>query len=313
VCASYETDHQSLRNFTFLCSISFDHPVWACEWTQDGACIVSGGTDGSVRRISPSAPDRLQTMGVHAGPVRAVKRLDQQHMASASLDRTLRVWDVRSPREVISLPLPERPVDMSVPVPGVVVCALYPAASPSDNRSIIVYDVRSQRPVQQTKSMCVSSTVYPKSLACTPDYAVCGLGSGSITVTAIGPAASSLQSTEYTFHAHRTQTEAFPVNSLFVHPSTHVLMSGGGNGTYSLWDFKKRRSIRTSIVHPQPITYMAVNGDASIVVGAFGYDWSRGCDASSASEAPTSSLFGFVARGVREGRRDVVSDFAPWA
>ena len=72
-------------------------PVWACAWAPDGARLVSGGEDRSLR-IWHAGSGRIQlTLQGHTDWVLACAWApDGRSLASGSADSTLRIWDTRT-------------------------------------------------------------------------------------------------------------------------------------------------------------------------------------------------------------------------
>lgn len=71
--------------------------------------VVSGGADKAVRMYNLNTGQTTQ-VGAHNEPVKTVKFLDGQAniLATASWDKTIKYWDLRSPNPVGTAQLPER-------------------------------------------------------------------------------------------------------------------------------------------------------------------------------------------------------------
>jgi WD40 repeat protein len=78
--------------------------VNAAGFSQDGARIVSGSYDDTVRVWDAASGQELLTLRGHEGPVRAVGfSREGARIVSGSYDQTVRVWDASSGKEPLIL------------------------------------------------------------------------------------------------------------------------------------------------------------------------------------------------------------------
>lgn len=87
----------------------------------------------------------------------------------------------------------------------------------------------------------------------------------------------------FTFKCHRaneandTIENVYPVNSVLCHPvRSNIIVTGGGDGQYCIWDKDDRKRLEKGSQWPAAITRMAFNTDGSILAYAVGNDWSKG-------------------------------------
>jgi WD40 repeat protein len=66
------------------------------EFTPDEKYIITGSNDGSIRIWSPANGDRVTTLAGHTNTVTGISVANAHTIVTASLDRTVRVWDLRS-------------------------------------------------------------------------------------------------------------------------------------------------------------------------------------------------------------------------
>lgn len=74
--------------------------------SPDGKTLAAAGDDAAVRVWDLSSGRLLHTMSGHSGPVRGLRFLDDAHLITTSMDRTLQIHTIGEPekRSVVSLP-----------------------------------------------------------------------------------------------------------------------------------------------------------------------------------------------------------------
>jgi len=113
--------------------------IWALAFTPDGSTLVSGGWQDKAIKLWDVKTGLLEkTFEAHALPVRCVAfSSDGKTLASASHDRTIKLWDVASLREWkdASVPVPAAQVAKTPEVPRkFVTFGWKPSWSPDGNR-----------------------------------------------------------------------------------------------------------------------------------------------------------------------------------
>lgn len=69
-------------------------PQTAVAFSPNGACVVSGGADRIVRIWDAATGAPLATQYGHTMTITGLTYLDDRHLVSASLDATVRIWEV---------------------------------------------------------------------------------------------------------------------------------------------------------------------------------------------------------------------------
>lgn len=103
--------------------LSHDGPVYAVAFSPHGRYLATGSQDGTARlwkSITPQSKSKptvvkghLETRLLHNGSVRAVAfSLDGQYLATASGDRTARIWHIPSGNLIVQLAHEEAVVDV---------------------------------------------------------------------------------------------------------------------------------------------------------------------------------------------------------
>jgi WD40 repeat protein len=81
--------------------------VLACALSADGAALVSGSRDRTLRLWDAASGRQVCVFEGHAGPVWACAlSADDGTLVSGSQDNTLRLWDVASGKGLVSVTLP---------------------------------------------------------------------------------------------------------------------------------------------------------------------------------------------------------------
>jgi len=84
-------------------AIDGNSPVLGSCFNGDGSAAVAGCADNTVRMWAFQGAATATTIGRHDAPVKSVKWLANNMVASGSWDNTVRFWDTRSPTEAFKL------------------------------------------------------------------------------------------------------------------------------------------------------------------------------------------------------------------
>ena len=70
--------------------------------------------------------------------------------------------------------------------------------------------------------------------------------------------------------------------------SQHVFVTGGSEGSFTIWDKDKRTRYKENKPVPQtPVTAIQWNPQGNMLAFARGYDWNKGCEAYDLATCPT--------------------------
>jgi len=256
----------------------YDHKaaVLDCAFS-DASHAFSGGLDTWVREfdLETQTPNHL---GQHEETVsQVVFSRSANALVSGSFDRSLRVWDPRSPTPCTATHnLPERVYHMDVTGTTVVVGMA--------GRLFHIYDIRKikdgEEPMQRRESSLKFMT---RALACMSDgkgYATASV-EGRIAVEYFDPSAES-QAKKYAFKCHRQtingEDHVWPVNSLAFHPVHNTFASAGGDGTVSIWDHTAKKRLRQYPKYALGVRDIAFNVDGSRLAVGVSYGWENGAE-----------------------------------
>ncbi len=88
--------------------VSHSQPVLCCDWSADGTTVFAGDCDRAVQSWNLQTNQQTK-IAEHQAPVRHLKFISEMNLlVTASWDKTLKYWDLRSPNAVFTHQLPER-------------------------------------------------------------------------------------------------------------------------------------------------------------------------------------------------------------
>lgn len=242
-------------------------PVLSCSFSG-AELLLSAGCDHLVKSRDLQA-NAEQIVGRHDAPVKTVCWLEEQKLvASASWDKTLRLWDRRQKLAAMTLPLPERCYAMDVKESLMVVgCA---------ERHVLTYDldelVRIRKPKQHAQTALKQAT---RCIACFPDQSGYAVGSveGRVSIVSFKD-----PSTTFSFKCHRLDGQVLPVNDIHFHPNGTSLATVGGDGNYVFWCKDSRQRLQQFRPCHAPVVAGKFSPAGDLFAYAVCYDWSRGVD-----------------------------------
>jgi WD40 repeat protein len=169
-------------------------------------------------------------------------------LASGSVDKTVKLWDMASGRELRTLSGHSEAVTSAAFSPDGRVLA-----SGSDDKTIKLWDAASGRELRTL----VGHSDKVNSVAFSPDGRVLASGSDDKTIK-LWDAASGRELRTLTGHSAAVQSVAFS-------PDGQMLASGSVDKTVKLWDVASGRELRTLSGHTARITSVAFSPDGETV------------------------------------------------
>ncbi|OLL22057.1 Mitotic checkpoint protein BUB3 [Neolecta irregularis DAH-3] len=206
---------------------------------SDGNHAFTAGLDGRIGLFDLHAGNE-STVGLHDDAVRRVLyNSDSSLLISGSWDKSLKLYDSKSGNSAGDICLPEKVYTMATVNTKVIVGMA--------NRKVYIFDTRNfKMPLQKRESSLKFMT---RTIECMPN------GEGYISTSVEGRVAveffdpsPDVQAKKYAFKCHRQtageQDIVYPVNAIAFHPKFHTFLSGGGDGTVSVWDYVARKRMR---------------------------------------------------------------------
>ncbi|VVT57096.1 uncharacterized protein SAPINGB_P005532 [Magnusiomyces paraingens] len=259
----------------------YDHqaPVLSTHWAPDGSKVASGGCDNTVRVYDLAAGQATQ-VGSHDAPVKAVRFVTvpganngSSILASASWDKTLKYWDLRSSQPIATVTLPDRAYSMDSAKTLLVVATA--------ERHVVTIDLNNPQTIfKRSESVLKWQT---RCVACFPQGDGYALGSieGRCSIQYMDPRVHAQKG--FTFKCHRkavtsprSESLVYSVNSVSIHPGYGTLATAGADGCFNFWDMENRYRRMSSPDNGGPIVATAFNASGSVFAYAISYDWSKG-------------------------------------
>lgn len=250
-------------------------PALGVCWLPDGSKVVSGGCD-NVLRSYDVASGQSAVVGQHDMPVMGLCIVDvgQPMVASVSLDKTLRYWNLTSPQPVATVQLPER---------GYAVCSAQKLLVAScANKQAVLINLETPQSIYKTQDSPLKFQT--QAVACMPSGIGYALGSieGRCAIQYLQPSGSN---SNFNFRCHRKSVgttakpveDVFPVVAMSFHPQTQSLVTAGSDGMFHIWNTASRRRISFSKQQNDPINWICFNPQGTLLAYATGYDWFKGC------------------------------------
>lgn len=223
----------------------------------------------------------VQQIGKHDAPVRCLKSVPEINMvATGSWDKTVRLWDSRSPTAAAQVQLEERVYAMDVGHPAIVIGTA--------DRNFHVYDMTAGLSKSLAKyvspmtyqTRCISVFNDKKGFAA-------GCIEGRCAIENFDEMGKKVQNSKnFVFKCHRIKqlpkdqaspSEIYGVNAIsFTNQNTFV--TGGSDGNMIIWDKigKSRLTALDMYEKKSTVSALTFNPMSNLLFYALSYDWSMG-------------------------------------
>ncbi|KAJ3221640.1 hypothetical protein HK099_003296 [Clydaea vesicula] len=251
-------------------AIQHEGPSLSSAWTKDGTKLLSVGCDKAGRLMDLNTGQTVQ-VAAHDAPIKSVRFIDGGNMnnvaVTASWDKTVRYWDLRTQSPVSQLSLPERCYTLDVMYPLMVVGTA--------ERHIFLYNLTNPTTIfKQIQSPLKWQT---RVVSCFQNGSGFAIGSieGRVGIQYIE---DKDQSSNFSFKCHRDddKKQVYCVNDISFHPIHGTFSTAGGDGTFNFWDKDAKCRLKAFSNIGSPVSCTAFNKNGSIFAYAASYDWSKG-------------------------------------
>lgn len=233
----------------------------------------SAGCDGTVRMWNISQPSQSASIiGRHDQPVKALKFLPEINcVVTGSWDKSIRVWDMRSPSAAANIQLSERVYAMDAKGKIVVVG--------TGDKQVHVFEYSNK--IGEFKSPLNFQTRCISIFEDNTGFAM-GCIEGRVAIEYYmeiqnknKPKSATARS--FVFKCHRHENDIFSVNAIDFH-RYNTFCTAGSDGVFSWWDKDARHRLGQFELHKRrcPITAVKFNPMGNLMFYSLSYDWSKG-------------------------------------
>lgn len=261
------------------CAVQHDAPVLCCCWSKDGTKVFSGGADKSIRMLDMATGQSTALPNAHSLPIKSMRWMSSstpggpEALVTASWDKTLKYWDLKSSQPIGTVQLPERCQAMDLKGDLLVVaCA---------ERNISIININ--QPLTIFKNMPSPLKWQTRSVSCFHDGSGFAIGSIEGRVHLEWLDEKRKPECRFAFRCHREDdarsrqtTKAYSVNSISFHPTLGTFVTAGSDGLMHFWDKDSKQRLESTPAFGTPIPATAFSHNGNYLAYALSYDWSQG-------------------------------------
>eukprot|EP01069_Polyplicarium_translucidae_P005097 Polyplicarium_translucidae@DN2721_c1_g1_i1.p2 len=262
-----------------------DAPVLSCAINSDNA-LFAGGCDHVVKMHNLQT-QQSQVLGQHDAPICKVSYIEEKRvLVTGSWDKTIRCWDGREPRPVMTFTLPGKVYAMDVKFPAAaVVCA---------DRNVHIYDMQASSTAPAMTLPICPLRMQPRALSLFPDRR--GYIVGSIEGRcAVQHLQDEGKKKNFAFKCHRVDDargdcRIFAVNAIDFHRQFGTFITAGSDGTLAIWDKDNKHQLKKFESCNCPVTDCKFDPTGQFIAYSIGYDWHKGYSFAMPTRSPNSIL-----------------------
>ena len=220
-------------------------PVLSTHFSKDGSKLASGSADKTAK-VFDLASGQHQQVAAHDMPIRAVKFISvngNEALATASLDKTLKYWDLRrrtqrekrltvEPTPIATVSLPERAYTMDTKDNLLVVGTA--------DRQVAIFNLSNPTVIYKTLLSPLKYQTRVVSCFTTGNGFAIGSVEGRCAIQYVEDKDSTLN---FSFRCHRdTPTtnqrdpiNVYSVNAISFHPQHGTFSTAGSDGSFHFW------------------------------------------------------------------------------
>jgi len=211
-------------------------------------------------------------LGEHKKAVKCVEwSRSEQLLVSGSWDGTVKIWDVRVPKETGTYEQPGKVFTMALTGKRVIVG--------TSSRQVWIWDLRKMtEPEQRRESSLKFQTRCIRAFTEGDGYALSST-EGRVAMEYFDPS-PQIQTKKYAFKCHRTTIDCtdtvYPVNTIAFHPTYGTFGTGGCDGIVNIWDGENKKRLHQFNKFRTSIASLSFNHDGSVLAIASSYTFEEG-------------------------------------
>lgn len=222
-------------------------------------------------------PTSAAIIGNHDQPIRCLKFVPEHNLVvTGSWDKSIRIWDLRSPSPVSNTHVSERVYAMDVKGGKVVVGTADKHIHAFD--AIQNMSVKSQFPsplAWQTRCISIFNDLQGFAVGCIEGRVQIEYFNEIYKRVNNAPKASTDKS--FAFKCHRHDSDIYTINAIDFHPH-NTFCTAGSDGVFCWWDKDSKHRLGTfeKYKKQQSISAVKFNSGGNLMAYALSYDWSKG-------------------------------------
>jgi len=248
------------------------NPVLDCCFSEYSSRAFAGGLEMAVKTYD-FVSNQESKLGEHKKAVKCVEwSKSEQLLVSGSWDGTVKIWDIRTPKELGTYEQPGKVFTMALTGKRVIVG--------TSSRQVWIWDLRKMsEPEQRRESSLKFQTRCIRAFTEGDGYALSST-EGRVAMEYFDPS-PQIQTKKYAFKCHRIKTssgteEIYPVNVLAFHPTHGTFASGGDDCYVNIWDGKNKKRLCQLRKFPNCIASCAFNNSGTLLAVASSYTFYQG-------------------------------------
>jgi len=269
---------------------SFSEPILSLCWQPDSVNLFSGTTDGIISCNDMNNFSSIQ-VGKHDLGVKELCWLGGpiNLLVSGSWDGKLCIWDMKSPNPVATFDTGKKVFSMSSVFPLLIVGL--------SDRQMCYFNLNKIQQIGFNPEASFESHLkyQTRCVSCFSEGNGYALGSieGRVAIkyidmnrnAEVNPETKQMNTVDdFAFRCHRVGdiADVFPVNCIAFNHLYGTFCTGGGDGTWLIWDKNSKSRLKMGHFPVQnnqpkpPITAIDYSLNGDLLAFAGGYDWSKG-------------------------------------
>lgn len=260
-------------------TINHDGPLLDLSFSPDGRAFFGGCTKTAA--MWDLRTNQKTVVATHDLPISCLAHLNipgvmNDLLITGGWDGKLRWWDLRQPNFI-------KEENLGEPIFALDAQRTHPMMAVATGRTAHIYDLTTMQKQKEVKPPSVMKFGF-RCIACSPqiDGVVVGSSEGRLSFIKLN------EERGCTFKAHITGERSNFImrqtNFCVHHPTTPIMISGGGDGNITVTNREIKDIVKTLECtekienDPIPISAGDLSGDGSLLAYAHSYDWAMGKD-----------------------------------